>query len=107
MGGLVVGVTDVMDVAEPLGLVDQPPLLAPELVVRLESLVAELRKSGGPGDLSRSSLHLLARALALAAVARTLLAPTATLIFPHFPSAVRVSWTEGYFVSGRPGRESE
>jgi hypothetical protein len=95
LDGLVVGVTDAVDVGEALGLLDAPPLSRDALLQALTGCVGTFRDM--PRDrLSRADFQLLARAMAVHAAAAALLAPTARFAFP---SAGRVSWTEGFFLA--------
>lgn len=97
LDGVVVGITDVVDVAEALGLLDAPPLPLVAFMASLENCVAQFRNRDRAREgLGRRDVHLLARVLALRAVAGALLAPSARFVCP---SAGRLSWTEGFFLS--------
>ena len=95
ISGAVVGVTDVVDVAEALGLLDAPPIPVAAFREALEACVRGCKERGARAALSRGEVQNLARVLALRAVAATLLALDATL---SIPSAGRLSWTLGFFL---------
>lgn len=94
--GLVAGVTDAVDVGEALGLLDAPPLPRDALLQALTTCVGKFRDMSRD-RLARADFLLLARALAVHAAAAAMLAPEASFVFP---SAGRVSWTEGFFLAG-------
>lgn len=93
ISGLVVGVTDVMDVATSLQLIDGLPISRDEFLKVLGLCVDSFRKDSCV-NLSHHDFHLLARSLALQAVVGALLTPDAQLIFP---STAVVTWTGGFF----------
>jgi hypothetical protein len=96
LDGAVVGVTDCVDLARELGLLDRPPIGVARLLDVLDACVTRFaNRQGGRSGLVKSEIVLLARAMALAAAARYLFAPSATVTFP---SGFAVSWTEGYFL---------
>lgn len=91
LDGVVHGVTDTVDVARCLKLVNRPPIPARSVVDALDACVAHYERRD-PSSLGRADVTLLARVLALRTVARRL-RPSCALCFRD---DFCVTWTEGY-----------
>ena len=98
--GGIVGITDLVDMARALKLADRPPLSKAQLLHALDECVRWYTSQPDSGEgvsvgrrIGKADLTLLARALALRAVAERLMADTATI---RFPSGFAITWTEGY-----------
>ena len=101
LDGRLIGVTDLVDMARLLKLADQPPLSKARLLQVLDECMhwyaarPDAAEGANP-SVSNVDVTLLARALALRAVAARLMAETATI---QFPSGFAITWTEGYLHS--------
>ena len=94
--GEVVGVTDVMIVADALGLGGRTHG-QPELLQSLRKCVRkQTAAERAEGGLGKSKCELLCRVLVLEAVVQDFLAPSCTV---SFRNDFQVSWTEGFFAS--------
>ena len=79
--GTLMGVTDLVDMARPLGMLNCPPMSVESLLERLGTCVQGYTdRAHGSEGLERGELVLLARALALSAVAAQLFDPSGLLL---------------------------